>query len=77
MLNKQEVSAAVPTLEAQKLKGGVILFDGQMDDARLGLALAKPLLEGKTILNYCEAIDFGYNEQGQVKQVTFKDVGHL
>ncbi|MAD60963.1 MAG: FAD-dependent oxidoreductase [Myxococcales bacterium] len=74
MLSKQEVSQAVSTLESSKLRGGVLYYDGQMDDARLGLALAKTAFrEGATVLNYCEAIDFAYDEQGQVNQVTFKD----
>lgn len=74
MLNKAEVIKELSTLDAQRLRGGVMYYDGQMDDARLGLALAKTASrEGATVLNYCEAIRFAYDEKGQVNQVSFKD----
>src|SRR5579859_2194153 len=40
-LDKEEVLARIPNLEQNGLRGGVIYFDGQFDDARLLINLAR------------------------------------
>ena len=35
LLNAEETLALIPTLEKQDLRGGIIYYDGQFDDARL------------------------------------------
>jgi glycerol-3-phosphate dehydrogenase len=53
-LNRAEALAALPRLQAQGLSGGVQYWDGQFDDARLAIALARTAArEGALLLNYC------------------------
>jgi glycerol-3-phosphate dehydrogenase len=54
-LSLEETLCAVPTLEPHGLRGGVIYFDGQFDDARLAITLAQTAAhEGACLLNYCK-----------------------
>ena len=55
-LNRNETLACLPTLQPQGLKGGVKYWDGQFDDARLALALARTAArQGALLVNYCAA----------------------
>lgn len=55
-LNRQETLACLPTVQPQDLKGGVKYWDGQFDDARLALALARTAArQGALLVNYCPA----------------------
>lgn len=57
-LSKKKTLEAIPNLKEEGLKGGVIYYDGQFDDARLAIALAKTCGDlGGIALNYmrCEA----------------------
>lgn len=57
-LSAEQVMAALPGLKSQGLKGGVKYWDGQFDDARLALALARTAeAAGATVLNYAEVTD--------------------
>ncbi|MBP6277556.1 MAG: glycerol-3-phosphate dehydrogenase/oxidase [Limnohabitans sp.] len=52
-LSAQETLAALPGLQSRGLKGGVKYWDGQFDDARLALALARTIERaGGQLLNY-------------------------
>jgi len=52
-LNVPETLAALPGLQSKGLKGGVKYWDGQFDDARLALALARTVEQaGGQLLNY-------------------------
>ncbi|GAA5523047.1 FAD-dependent oxidoreductase [Aliifodinibius salicampi] len=43
----------VPTLKKEKLRGGILYFDGQFDDSRLAINLAQTSAEqGGTLINY-------------------------
>ena len=54
-LSTQEALTALPGLKPQGLKGGVKYWDGQFDDARLALALARTAeASGATVVNYVE-----------------------
>lgn len=56
-LSAAEVARAPPTLRRQGLHGGTLYHDGQFDDARLAIALARTAADhGAVLLNYCEAI---------------------
>ncbi|MCF8209169.1 MAG: glycerol-3-phosphate dehydrogenase/oxidase [Rhodoferax sp.] len=56
----------LPGVRSKGLLGGVKYWDGQFDDARLALALARTAaLKGALLLNYCHASDLHY-ERGQV-----------
>ena len=55
-LNAEETLERIPTIETEGLRGGVIYYDGQFDDARLALALAQTAAsEGAVTLNYMRA----------------------
>ena len=59
-LNRREVQEALPGIRANALHGGVKYWDGQFDDARLALALARTTERaGGVVLNYADvqAID--------------------
>ena len=52
-LTKEETLARIPTVETEGLRGGVIYYDGQFDDARLAINLAQTCAEaGGTLINY-------------------------
>jgi glycerol-3-phosphate dehydrogenase len=49
-LSLDEVRAAIPTIEAEGLRGGTRYFDGQFDDARLAIHLALTAADHGTVL---------------------------
>ncbi|MDQ3395983.1 MAG: glycerol-3-phosphate dehydrogenase/oxidase [Bacteroidota bacterium] len=52
-LSKEETLALIPTLEPKGLRGGVIYYDGQFDDSRLAINLAKTFIDhGGVAINY-------------------------
>ena len=66
-LNAAQTQTALPGLRTVGLKGGVKYWDGQFDDARLALALARTAREaGATVLNYAEvtALRMGLRGEG-------------
>ncbi|QEA13131.1 glycerol-3-phosphate dehydrogenase/oxidase [Comamonas flocculans] len=53
-LSRMGALRKLPGLRAEGLKGGVAYWDGQFDDARLALALARTAAaRGALVLNYC------------------------
>ncbi|WP_068809007.1 glycerol-3-phosphate dehydrogenase/oxidase [Thauera phenolivorans] len=55
-LDRAHTLAALPTLNPDRLRGGIAYCDAQFDDARLALALALTTHTlGGTVLNYCAA----------------------
>ena len=68
-LSRARTLAAVPGVQPAGLKGGVLYWDGQFDDARLAIALARTAAQrGALLINYCAvtAID---HEDGKVSGV--------
>ncbi len=56
-LSLVETLEHIPTLEPEGLRGGVIYFDGQFDDARLAVNLAQTANEqGATLANYARVV---------------------
>ncbi len=56
-LSRSRTLQLLPNLEPAHLSGGVKYWDGQFDDARLALALAKTAAsKGALLINYCPAI---------------------
>lgn len=54
-LSLEETIEAIPTVEREGLRGGVIYQDGQFDDARMAISLAQTAVDyGGTVLNYCK-----------------------
>ena len=65
-LSRNETLECLPTARPDGLKGGVKYWDGQFDDARLALALARTAAaRGALVVNYCPA-DGLVHEQGKV-----------
>ncbi len=57
ILNKEETLRHIPTIEQEHLTGGVIYHDGQFDDARLAVTLARTASQlGAIVLNYVSCI---------------------
>jgi len=53
ILSKEEVLKHIPTIEQDGLRGGVIYYDGQFDDARLAINMAETAYEqGAALINY-------------------------
>ncbi len=53
LLSRKKTLEKIPTLEPEDLKGGTMYYDGQFDDARLAVTLAKTAAElGGCVANY-------------------------
>lgn len=54
-LSREEAIEALPTVEREGLRGGVIYHDGQFDDARMAVTLALTAVDyGAMVVNYCK-----------------------
>lgn len=74
LLSKNEVLKKLPTIRSKGLKGGILYYDGQFDDARLAVNLAQTAIEqGATVLNYVEATGFNKNQDGEISGVHLLD----
>jgi glycerol-3-phosphate dehydrogenase len=72
MLSKEETLKRLPTIKTEGLRGGVIYYDGQFDDTRLLISLARTAVEhGATILNYTRVFGFRKNAHGMIDAVNF------
>ena len=76
-LNRDETLALLPNSKRDgpggQLKGGVKYWDGQFDDARLALALARTAAgKGALLINYCAATGL-IHEGGKVVGLQVKD----
>jgi glycerol-3-phosphate dehydrogenase len=73
-LSREETLEQAPTLDAEGLRGGVLYHDGQFDDARLAIELAKTAAEqGAVVLNYCRVGEF-LKEDGRAVGVKAVDM---
>ena len=74
VLTKEETLELLPALEPEELRGGVIYYDGQFDDARLLVHLAMTAADhGATLLNYCPATGIQLDADGYASGVTARD----
>ncbi|MGB3290349.1 MAG: glycerol-3-phosphate dehydrogenase/oxidase [Burkholderiaceae bacterium] len=72
-LNRRQTQEQIPGIRAQGLKGGVKYWDGQFDDARLALALARTAAaQGALLINYCPVIQL-VHEEGRVAGLQCRD----
>lgn len=61
-LSKAETLQRIPTLEPDRLRGGVIYHDGQFDDARLAVNLAQSIVDaGGVPVNYMRVSGLTYS----------------
>ena len=74
ILDKNETIDLIPNVNKEGLKGGVIYYDGQFDDARMAISLAQTAEDHNAIvLNYVEVIDLIKGDDKTVKGVSVKD----
>ena len=74
LLTKDETLERLPGLEHEELRGGVVYYDGQFDDARLLIHLAMTAADhGGTLLNYCPATGLMRDAEGYVNGVIAQD----
>lgn len=53
VISSDETRRLLPTVQPRNLRGGVVYYDGQFDDARFALALAKTATDrGAAVVNY-------------------------
>ena len=72
-LSRSQTLACLPTARPQGLKGGVKYWDGQFDDARLALALARTAAaRGALLVNYCPVTTLLHSE-GKVTGLACRD----
>jgi glycerol-3-phosphate dehydrogenase len=73
LLSREETLERLPTIAPEGLRGGVIYHDGQFDDARLAVSLARTLDDlGGTPLNYLQVTDL-VKEKGMTTGVAALD----
>ena len=73
-LSAAHTAQLMPTLQTHGLRSGVKYWDGQFDDARLALALARTAAEkGALLVNYC-AVQSLLHEGGKLVGVVARDV---
>ncbi|WP_263408387.1 glycerol-3-phosphate dehydrogenase/oxidase [Terriglobus tenax] len=59
ILGKKKTVALLPNIAQKNLKGAVVYHDGQFDDARFALALARTAVDhGAVVLNYVRCVAF-------------------
>ncbi|MEN9960785.1 MAG: Glycerol-3-phosphate dehydrogenase [Bacteroidota bacterium] len=74
-LSKKEIQAEFPSIEAHHLRGGVLYYDGQFNDARYALAILKEAERlGACVLNYAclESFELGQKSL-KIKKIIFSD----
>lgn len=73
LLNRKETLQQLPGISDKNLKGGILYYDGQFDDARLAIDLAVTATKhNATILNYCKATAL-IKTNGKIKEVVIED----
>jgi len=73
LMGVAQTLACVPGLRQAGLKGGVKYWDGQFNDARLAIALARTAAaHGAVLVNYCAATELCYRN-GKVSGVMCRD----
>jgi glycerol-3-phosphate dehydrogenase len=74
ILSAKETKQRIPNIEKKGLKGSILYHDGQFDDARLALMVAKSAEDhGAVVLNYVRCVEF-VKEQGNIQGAIVEDV---
>ena len=73
-LSRKKVIEAIPSIRTDGLRGGTRYFDGQFDDARLAISLARTATEqGGVVANYTRVTGLIKDEDGVARGVTSVD----
>jgi glycerol-3-phosphate dehydrogenase len=74
ILSREETLERLPTINREDLRGGVIYYDGQFDDARLLINMVATAAEqGATLINYCRVTGLTKDKDGFVNGVTARE----
>lgn len=74
VLSSEETLERIPTLQTEGLRGGVIYYDGQFDDARLLIHLAATSVDhGAALVNYMPVTSLLKDEDGYLNGVIARD----
>jgi glycerol-3-phosphate dehydrogenase len=75
VLTSEELLERIPTLEQEGLRGGVLYHDGQFDDSRLLIDLARTACDqGACLLNYAPVVALCKDGAGYVSGAIFRDL---
>jgi glycerol-3-phosphate dehydrogenase len=75
MISKEETIKKLPNIKKDGLKGGIVYFDGQFDDARLCIDLVKTIEDkGGLCINYVKCTGFTIDDQKMVNGITVFDL---
>lgn len=73
-ISKKRTQRLMPHIKQEGLKGGVIYYDGQFDDARLTINVAQTIAErGGLVLNYFGVTHLSKNNHGRICGVQAQD----
>lgn len=74
-INASKTKALLPNIKHKGLKGGIVYHDGQFDDAKLAIAVARTCAElGAVMLNYARVDGFIKDENQIIKGLCFTDL---
>ena len=74
ILTREETLARLPTIKTEGLRGGVVYYDGQFDDARLLINLVETAADqGATLVNYVRVVALTKGADGFVDGVVAAD----
>ena len=74
-INREKTLNRLPLLKPEGLRGGIIYHDGQFDDSRMAVAMARECVKrGGTILNYFEVTGLLKNDSGKITGVSAIDL---
>jgi len=74
-ISRKNTLIRLPQLKPEGLKGGIVYHDGQFDDSRMAIALAKSCIDrGGTVLNYVKVTGLLKDEHGKIDGVKAKEL---
>ena len=73
IVNRNSAIELVPNVAKEKLKGGVVYFDGQFDDSRLGIDIALTCESHNAILLNYMSVESLIKKNGKIKGVVVND----
>ena len=75
ILNSQTVAKLLPNIRKAGLKGGVLYYDGQFDDARLAINIARTSAsQGGMLVNYMRVVELLKDANGRINGVNARDM---
>jgi glycerol-3-phosphate dehydrogenase len=75
ILSREETLVHLPSINREGLRGGVIYYDGQFDDARLLINMVATAAEqGATLLNYVPVTELPKDSEGFINGIVARDL---